>query len=276
MWYCFCLLIFLLLQLSTISFFIRPLKGNRRSTNSLALSSGKVKIPEHIAYICDGNGRWGIENNLTRADGHRVGANRTVEIVKSSFDLGSRVVTLYLFSTENWSRPIDEIMYIFNLLESHLMSFSQYLYDNKVRIKVIGQVEKLPLTLQNLIKTFNKEAINDNGSEKTLILAISYGGKNDIVESTKRIASLILENKISIADINESLVHKYLSTSTIPDPDIIVRSAGEMRLSNFYLYQSAYSTLYPVDCYWPEFNSEMLKKIYEKYRIDNNKKLGGL
>lgn len=276
MWYCFCLLIFLLLQLSTISFFIRPLKGNRRSTNSLALSSGKVKIPEHIAYICDGNGRWGIENNLTRADGHRVGANRTVEIVKSSFELGSRVVTLYLFSTENWSRPIDEIMYIFNLLESHLMSFSQYLYDNKVRIKVIGQVEKLPLTLQNLIKTFNKEAINDNGSEKTLILAISYGGKNDIVESTKRIASLILENKISIADINESLVHKYLSTSTIPDPDIIVRSAGEMRLSNFYLYQSAYSTLYPVDCYWPEFNSEMLKKIYEKYRIDNNKKLGGL
>ena len=175
MWYCFCLLIFLLLQLSTISFFIRPLKGNRRSTNSLALSSGKVKIPEHIAYICDGNGRWGIENNLTRADGHRVGANRTVEIVKSSFELGSRVVTLYLFSTENWSRPIDEIMYIFNLLESHLMSFSQYLYDNKVRIKVIGQVEKLPQTLQNLIKTFNKEAINDNDYEKTLILAISYG-----------------------------------------------------------------------------------------------------
>jgi undecaprenyl diphosphate synthase len=161
--------------LSTISFFIRPLKGNRRSTNSLALSSGKVKIPEHIAYICDGNGRWGIENNLTRADGHRVGANRTVEIVKSSFELGSRVVTLYLFSTENWSRPIDEIMYIFNLLESHLMSFSQYLYDNKVRIKVIGQVEKLPQTLQNLIKTFNKEAINDNDYEKTLILAISYG-----------------------------------------------------------------------------------------------------
>ena len=105
---------------------------------------------------------------------------------------------------------------------------------------------------------------------------LHLGGKNDIVESTKRIATLILENKISVEDINESLVHKYLSTSNIPDPDIIVRSAGEMRLSNFYLYQGAYSNLYTVDCYWPEFNRELLKKVYEMYRQHNNKKFGGL
>ena len=137
----------------------------------------KDKIPEHIAFICDGNGRWGVENKLTRKDGHKKGANVTVEIVKNSFEQGSRVVSLYLFSTENWTRPIDEIMYIFNLLESNLISFSQYLYENKVRVKVIGQVEKLPMTLQNLIKTIgiNKEELKDNNTEKTLILAISYG-----------------------------------------------------------------------------------------------------
>ena len=169
----------------------------------------------HVAYIVDGNGRWAHKNNKTRMEGHNLGANVTVEIVKESFDLGIQVVTLYLFSTENWKRSNEEILNIMFLLEKYLRDFSSYLKEKNIRIRVIGQRYRLSDSVQLLLKALETSQLfnNDDGEDqRTLCLAVSYGGRDDIVEATKRISDLIASKKIKAEDVTEELFSKYTMT----------------------------------------------------------------
>ena len=194
----------------------------------------------HIAYIVDGNGRWALRNNKTRIEGHNLGANVTVEIVKKSFDLGIEVVTLYLFSTENWKRSNEEIMNIMFLLEKYLRDFSIYLKEKNIRIRVIGQKHRLSESVQLLLNVLETSQLfnNDAGSEnqRTLCLAVSYGGRDDIVEATKIIAELVKSKKIEIADITEKTFSQYTMTGKFSCFSVLTSISGFLLIFCILLY----------------------------------------
>lgn len=215
----------------------------------MSMTESHEGIPKHVAYIVDGNGRWAVKQGKDRTWGHIMGANRTVDIIKSSFDLGVDTITLYLFSTENWSRPADEVFNIMRLLEKYLKEFSNYLVENRVVLRVIGQKHRLNENIRNLIDKvgYQPSKPNRNGDKlsnpsdrtRTLCLAISYGGRDDIVEACQR----MLSSQSPDVVVTESLFHQFTSTGqlNISDPDLIIRTSGSFRLSNFLLWQSAYA-----------------------------------
>lgn len=247
---------------------------------SIPIAAGKqtqtqTQAANHVAFIVDGNGRWGESNNMTRSEGHSVGANVTVEITKAAFEQGVEYISLYLFSTENWKRSSTEISHIMKLLEDYLLNFSQYLLDNKIKLRIIGQTNRLPFNIQVLSKNIGYKS-EENGN-KTLILAISYGGRDDILNACKNIVHDVNDNKVSVDDIDEDMITSNLSTGLIdvPDPDIVIRTSGELRLSNFMLWQCAYSELAPVNCYWPDFKVSMLTEILAEYS-KRHRRFGGV
>ena len=202
--------------------------------------------------------------------GHIHGANNTIEIVKESFKYGINYITLFLFSTENWKRPQTEIENIMNLLEKYLKELSTYLQDNRIKVRVIGQVYRLPLSIQSLINNVGYNG-NDN-NDRVLILALSYGGRDDIVQSTKKICNDVIAGRKRIEDIDEEYFSKQTSTGSlsIPDPDIVIRTSGEIRLSNFLLWQLAYSEFISVQKKWPDFHAyeciDLYKTIHQRQR----------
>ncbi len=232
----------------------------------------KVKngpIPTHVAVILDGNRRWAKKNGLPPHVGHVRGAERVVKFLTWAYDLGIKAVTLYVLSTENIARrSIEELENILNLLEIYLykMVKEQILHRYKVRFKAIGRLELLPPRIRKIIQELDEESRKYN--ERYLNIAVAYGGRAEIVDAIKKIVEDVLAGKISLKDINEELVFKYLYTSHMPypEPDLVIRTSGEKRISNFLLYQIAYSELVFLDIYWPEITKATFLKAILEYQ----------
>lgn len=221
-------------------------------------------IPKHIAMIMDGNGRWAKKRNLPRSFGHKAGVETIREIVKSCSKLGVKYLTLYAFSTENWKRPADEVSTLMNLLVEYLKGELEELNNNNVIINYIGDISALPDICQN--ELLNSHFKTKNNTGLTLNLALNYGGRDEIIRAIKRISHDISENCIDIEKIDEKLISNYLYTSNMPDPDLLIRTSGELRISNFLLWQIAYSELWFTDVYWPDFKPYHLYKAIIDYQ----------
>lgn len=231
------------------------------------------KLPHHVAIIMDGNGRWAKKRGLPRQFGHQEGMNRVIEIVEAAKDLGIEALTLYAFSTENWKRPKLEIDALMNLLVVFLRKDLDRLIENGVRLNILGDWSKLP----EIPKKEIKRALNLTFGNSAMILniALNYGGRQEIVKAVKEILEDHVKGKIDIDDINEALITEYLYTKNQPEPDLIIRPSGELRLSNFLIYQSAYSEFWFSDILWPDFNKyELYKAIYDYQK--RNRRFGGI
>ena len=225
-----------------------------RDIQNNIIQSGK--LPKHLAVIMDGNGRWAVDRKLSRTNGHREGIESVRDIVKASSQLGIQYLTLYAFSIENWKRPVSEVTVLMKLLEHFLKVELDELHSNKVRINTIGKISSLPQNVQKLLYDSIEKTKDNEGL--TLTLALSYSGRWDIVRSVQMIALDIRRGKVSPEDINEEMVSSYLQTNKLPDPDLLIRTSGEMRLSNFLLWELAYSEIYITDKFWPEFRRNEL------------------
>jgi len=219
-------------------------------------------LPRHIAIIMDGNGRWARLKNKPRAHGHREGINSVREIVQVCGEIGISHLTLYTFSSENWSRPKSEVSAIMKLLLSTIKKEINNLHKNNVKLSTIGNINDLPNdTRKNITDGIAK---TQNNSGLNLILALSYGSRQELIRAFKRIGKKIQSSEIVPDDINENLIGKELYSKDIPDPDLLIRTGGEFRLSNFLLWQAAYSELLITDTHWPDFREEaLLNGIYE-------------
>jgi len=215
------------------------------------------KIPKHIAIVMDGNGRWAISKKLDRFKGHEKGVEVVKEITESCLDLGIDFLTLYTFSNENWNRPASEVLSLMNLFRKTLAKEINLIKDNNIKFKVIGDKSKLDLLTRKKIDSLEKET-KDN-KRMQLTLALSYGSRQEIISSINKLLNS-KKNKINMEDFSKSLY-----TGKIPDPDLLIRTGYEKRLSNFLLWQIAYSEIFFIDDYWPDFNKEMLKKIIDQY-----------
>ncbi len=222
--------------------------------------SANANLPKHIAIIMDGNGRWAKLKNLPRAAGHKEGINSVREIVRICGEIGISHLTLYTFSSENWSRPKTEVSAIMKLLFSTIKKEIRNLDDNNVKLSTIGNLDELPKeTQKNILDGVDKTKSN---SGLNLILALSYGSRQELIRAIKRISLRIKESDLKINEIDENLLNRELYTAGIPDPDLIIRTGGEYRLSNFLLWQSAYSELFISEVYWPDFReTELLNSI---------------
>ena len=219
-------------------------------------------LPRHIAIIMDGNGRWARLKNKPRAHGHREGINSVREIVQVCGEIGISHLTLYTFSSENWSRPKSEVSAIMKLLLLTIKKEINNLHKNNVKLSTIGNINDLPNdTRKNILDGIAK---TQNNSGLNLILALSYGSRQELIRAFKRIGKKIQSSEIALDDINENLIGKELYSKDIPDPDLLIRTGGEFRLSNFLLWQAAYSELLITDTHWPDFREEaLLNGIYD-------------
>jgi len=212
------------------------------------------KLPQHVAIIMDGNGRWAKKRGLTRIVGHRKGIESVRDVVRTSRELGIKWLTLYAFSEENWIRPKYEINALMKLLTRYLKIELKEMLDNGIRLLSIGQTEKLPPEVQGTLwRTIEKTAHN---KEMTLILALSYGGRQEIVWAVKNMLKDIEKGILNVKQITEERLSNYLYTSNIPDPDLIIRTSGEYRISNFLLWQIAYTEIFTTPTLWPDFHRE--------------------
>ncbi len=221
-------------------------------------------IPSHIAIIMDGNRRWAKKNNLQAAQGHKEGAENLKRLSKFANKLGIKYMTVYAFSTENWKRTEEEVGAIMKLLKFYILDFFKS-DDNNIKVKVIGRMEDLPKDLSNEIKKIEEKTKNNTGM--TLNIAFNYGGRDEIVRATRNIAQKVKNNEIEIEDINEDLISNNLYTAGQPDPDLLIRTSGEERISNFLPWQISYSEFVFTDKYWPEYSEEDLLEsiaIYQK------------
>ncbi len=221
-------------------------------------------IPKHIAIIMDGNGRWAEARHRHRAFGHIKGAKVAREIIQYATERNIKYLTLFTFSTENWRRPQTEINLLMRLLNRHLVRERDTLMKENIRFKSIGLLEQLPAEIIKEVQHNIDLTANNTGMELTL--ALNYGGQSDIVQATRKIAVQIKEEKIQINDINEDLLSRHLWTHPTPSPDLIIRTSGEMRLSNFLLWQCAYSEMYFTDVNWPDFTKKHLYQALAAFR----------
>ena len=222
------------------------------------------RVPRHIAIIMDGNGRWAAKHSLDRAMGHKEGVKSVSTIIETSTELGIRFMTLYAFSTENWARPDDEVHALMTLMVDTLTKETPTLLKNKIRLGVIGDINRLDGDLRKKLNDSINATSELEGSN--LIVALSYSSRWEIVEASKRIAGDIIDGKIKLNDINESVFGNYLSTSGIPDPDLLIRTSGEYRISNYLLWQMAYTELYFTDVLWPDFSKEDFYKAIVEFQ----------
>lgn len=230
-------------------------------------------VPNHIAIIMDGNGRWAKKRFLPRTAGHKAGVETIREVVKECSRLNIKYITLYAFSTENWKRPKVEIDTLMNLLVTYLKNEIRELHKNNVKITTIGDISKLPdMCIKELDRA--RELTKDN-TGVTLNLALNYGSRFDITNAVLNIVKDCKSDKINIDSINEDTIKKYLSTKSTPDPDLLIRTSGEQRLSNFLLWELAYSEFYFTDVHWPDFNRQELQKAIYVYQ-NRDRRFGGL
>lgn len=219
------------------------------------------KLPRHVAVIMDGNGRWAKKRSLPRVEGHRAGAESVREVVETCARLGIKYITLYAFSKENWKRPRREVATLWRLLEEYLKKQDKVLLENRFRLKVIGQRNGIPVSVQ---KELNRvEELTKDNYRMTIILALNYGGRTEIVDSIKKV---LKERDFDVESFNEEKFSKYLYTAEIPDPDLLIRTSGEQRVSNFLLWQIAYSEIWITPEYWPDFRKKHLLQAVVDYQ----------
>jgi undecaprenyl diphosphate synthase len=216
----------------------------------------RQNLPAHIAIIMDGNGRWAKKQGMMRLFGHQAGVKTVKKIVEAAREIGISVLTLYAFSTENWQRPADEVSGLMSLLKSYLESELASMLKNDVQLRSIGQLENLPLEVQQVLNKSIAETADNSGL--ILNLALSYGGKIEVISAARQLAELCLKGEIKPADINEELFSSKLYTAGLPDPDLLIRTGGEARLSNFLLWQASYAEIYFTDIAWPDFTKNDL------------------
>lgn len=224
----------------------------------------KKRIPSHIAIIMDGNGRWAKRQNLDRAFGHKEGIVAVRKTIEAASKARVPYVTLYTFSTENWKRPIEEVDALMALMIQAVAKETPDLIKNNVRVNVIGDIARLPHDTQKALDFCLNETSKCTGT--TVVLALSYSSRWEITEAIKKISAGVKAGKILNSDITEELLNEYLSTKSIPDPDILIRTGGEFRISNFLLWQIAYSELYFTDVLWPDFGEEAFYKAILDYQ----------
>lgn len=220
------------------------------------------KIPAHIAIIMDGNGRWAKARGMNRSMGHQQGVVAVREITTACSNLGVKFLTLYTFSTENWNRPADEVAALMSLI---LTSLEEELFmNNNVRLRIIGDLTRIPQVVKDSILALQQRTSVNTGM--TMVIALSYSSRWEITEAVKHIAAEAKEGKLQPDDIDERLISQHLTTNFMPDPDLLIRTGGEVRLSNYLLWQCAYTEFYFCDTYWPDFHEEDLKEAIAWYQ----------
>ena len=220
-------------------------------------------VPRHVAIIMDGNGRWAAKRHLPRAAGHRQGVEAVRVIVRAAADIGIEYLTLYSFSSENWNRPPEEVNDLMGLLRFFIRRDLAELHRNGVNIRIIGERDHLDADLVSLID--EAETLTKNNSKLRLLIAFNYGGKNEIASAMRRIATEVEAGRLSAGDITPDTISAYLDTAGIPDPDLVIRTSGEKRLSNFLIWQSAYSELLFDDVFWPDFTPDHLRAAIAEF-----------
>lgn len=223
-----------------------------------------AQLPAHVAIIMDGNGRWAKKRMLNRVMGHERGSDTVRTVVRTCRELGIRYLTLYAFSTENWQRPKTEIEALMTLLKRFLKSEKSEMLENDIRLRVIGQVKRLPAGVRRLLEE-TMAATQDNCT-MDLILALSYGGRTEIVDMVQAVADKVRQGQIDPQAINDAMIADHLYTREIPDPDILIRTSGEMRISNFLLWQIAYAEIFITPTLWPDFSKEEFLQILKDFQ----------
>ena len=231
--------------------------------------TAEIKLPVHIGFIMDGNGRWAQEQGLSRTEGHKKGSEVAHQIIMHAQKRGIKVVTLYAFSTENWKRPKTEIKVLLDLFRKYMNEDIRELQEKKVRVSFIGDREKFPSDMVKRMNEIERETSSFN--DFRVVLALNYGFRDDMVSAIKKIAIDILDRKYLISGIDEKKVIDALSTHDTPYPDLIIRTSGEQRLSNFMMWECAYSELYFTPIYWPDFNEHDLDDAIEAYTRRNRR-----
>lgn len=241
--------------------------------NKSSISVDLENLPQHIGIIMDGNGRWAKKRGLPRTSGHAEGAKTFERIVEDAGNIGIKIVTVYAFSTENWRRQKEEVSAIMALLEDYLDHGIERLAGRDVKVHFIGDLSAFSDSFQQKMRDFEKATMNNSGL--LLNVALNYGGRNELTNAVRKIATEVKENKIDICDINEQTIESFLYTAGQPDPDLIIRPSGEYRLSNFLMWQSAYSEFWFSNCLWPDFTKEHLLQAIADYQ-KRNRRYGGV
>lgn len=236
-------------------------------------TQAKANLPQHVAIIMDGNGRWAKQRGLPRVEGHRNGVESVRAIVRACGEVGVKYLTLYAFSVENWNRPKDEVDTLMKYLSRFLKNEIGELNKNNVRLEAIGQIYRLPEFCQEQLEKTKAALAKNNGL--TLILALSYGARQEIIEGVRKIAAEAKAGKIDPAEINEQVISQHLYTRNYPDPDLLVRTSGEMRVSNFLLWQISYAELVVTQTLWPDFRKAQFFEALEEY-ARRHRRFGGV
>jgi undecaprenyl diphosphate synthase len=226
-------------------------------------AQARANLPAHVAIIMDGNGRWAKQRHLPRVEGHREGAESVRMVVRAAGEAGVKYLTVYAFSVENWGRPKDEVDTLMKYLARYLKNEIGELNRNNVRLEAIGQIYRLPEFVQQQLEKSKAALSRNNGL--TLILALSYGSRTEIVEAVRDIAGKVQKGKLDPAEINEETITQHLYTKNFPDPDLLIRTSGEMRVSNFLLWQISYAELVVTPTLWPDFRKAQLFDALEEY-----------
>jgi undecaprenyl diphosphate synthase len=244
------------------------------ASSPLHLSAhARDNLPTHVAIIMDGNGRWAKQRHLPRVEGHRMGVESVRAVVRASGELGIKYLTLYAFSVENWNRPKDEVDTLMKYLARFLKTEISELNKSNVRLEVIGQIYRLPEFVQEQLKKTQAALAKNNGL--TLILALSYGGRTEVIEAARAIAEKVKQGQIEPAEITEQLISQHLYTRHFPDPDLLIRTSGEMRVSNFLLWQISYAEFVVTQTLWPDFRKAQFIEALEEYGR-RHRRFGGL
>lgn len=220
------------------------------------------RLPRHIAIIMDGNGRWATQRGLSRSLGHQAGVDTVRRITSECSRLGIEYLTLYTFSTENWKRPADEVAALMGLVMTSLED--EIFMKNNVKLRVVGDMQRIPdMVRERLNESIERTSVNTG---TTMVLALSYSSRWEITEATRQIAQKVAQGDITPSDINEEMLTNNMATAFMPDPDLLIRTGGELRISNYLLWQAAYSELYFCDTYWPDFSEDDFRKAIASYQ----------
>lgn len=251
-------------MLDSIKRFVNSSTPSEQTKEILVEKIKKSPLPEHIAIIMDGNGRWAKKRGLPRTAGHAAGMLRVREMIRAADDLGIKALTLYSFSTENWKRPKKEVDFLMKLPIKFLKSDLKELIERDIKVQMLGGVSATPKSTQAALTEFMEQTKNNNGL--VLNFAINYGSRGEILASMKEIIDDVIAGKLDKDHIDESVIDQYLLTRGLPDPDLVIRTSGEIRISNFLLWQIAYSELLFTDVLWPDFSKKRLYQSIEEFQ----------
>ncbi len=239
----------------------------------MEINGEELTIPEHIAIILDGNGRWAKSRKMPRNYGHLQGAKNVEQICQDAYDMGVKYLTVYAFSTENWKRSVEEVSGIMNILRQYLTSFKTHVKRDKLTVRVIGDRSRLANDINQLIDELWEMSKDHQGL--TLTIALNYGSRDEITRAVRQIAKEACEQKLTPSEITEDVISAHLDTNYMPDPDLLIRTSGELRLSNYLLWQLAYTEFYFTDVCWPDFDKEELWKAIQYYN-GRERRYGGV